>query len=190
MIKNVKAVNKRMANKIPEDDFWVFGYGSLMWNPGFSHIERAPARIYGLHRCLCMISTIYRGTPENPGLVLGLDRGGSAVGIAFKVAKKNVNHVLEYLEDREQITKAYCPHFTNAKLEDGRSVNVYTFIARHEHEQYAGPMSRQKCAGMVAKGVGDRGSSLEYLANTVEHLDQLGIKDTELHRILNLAKKI
>ena len=185
MVKKTKAVNK-----LPNGDFWVFGYGSLMWNPGFAYVERVPARIYGFHRCLCMTSTMYRGTPESPGLVLGLDRGGSTVGIAFKVAKKNVNHVLEYLEEREQITKAYCPHFAKTKLDDGRSVNAYTFVARHEHEQYIGPMSKQKCADMVSKGVGDRGSALEYLANTVNHLDQLGIKNTELHRILDLAKNL
>lgn len=190
MIKNVKAVNKIPVNKRPNGDFWVFGYGSLMWNPGFPYTERAPARIYGFHRCLCVVSTNYRGTDENPGLVLGLDRGGSAVGRAFHVAKENVNNVLEYLEEREQITKVYCPHFAKTRLNDGRIVNAYTFIARHDHAQYAGPMSRQKCAAMVAKGVGERGSSLEYLANTVEHLDQLGIKGTELHRVLEMAKKI
>ncbi len=185
MVKKTKAVNK-----LSNDDFWVFGYGSLMWNPGFAHVESAAARIYGFHRSLCMISTMYRGTPENPGLVLGLDKGGSTVGIAFKVAKKNVNHVLEYLEDREQITNAYCPHFAMATLDDGRRAKVYTFIARRDHRQYAGPMPRQKCARMVSTSAGDRGSSLEYLASTVDHLDQLNIKDTELHRILDLAKSL
>lgn len=177
------------VNNIADGDFWVFGYGSLMWNPGFPHCESMPARIYGFHRCLCMISTMYRGTPENPGLVLGLDHGGSTVGMAFKVTKKNVNKVLQYLEDREQITNAYSPHFTKAKLNDGRLVTAYTFIARRDHEQYAGPMSVQKCALMVATSIGDRGSAIEYLASTVEHLDQLGIKNTQLHRILDLAKK-
>lgn len=185
MVKNKKAINK-----FSDDEFWVFGYGSLIWNPGFTFVEKMKAKIFGFHRCLCVVSTAYRGTNENPGLVLGLDRGGSTTGIAFRVDKKHVNEVLAYLEDREQITKVYCPHFAKAHLTDGRTVRAYTFITRHEHEQYAGPMSMEKCAKMVASGVGERGSSLEYLANTVEHLEQMGIKDTDLHKVLKMAKEI
>lgn len=185
MVKNKKAVKKSSG-----DEFWVFGYGSLIWNPGFAFVEKVQAKIFGYHRCLCVASTTYRGTAENPGLVLGLDRGGSTTGMAFRVAKEHVNDVLAYLEDREQITKIYCPHFAKAHLIDGRTVRAYTFIARHDHEQYAGPMSMEKCAKMVAAGVGEKGSSLEYLANTVEHLDKMGIKDTDLHKVLKLALKI
>lgn len=172
------------------NDFWVFGYGSLMWNPGFAFVESAQARVYGYHRSLCMISTMYRGNDKNPGLVLGLDVGGSVTGRAFRVAERNVNDVLQYLEDREQITQAYTPHFLKSRLDDGRQVRAYTFVCRHDHRQYAGRLSREKCAHMVATGIGDRGSALDYLASTVEHMDELGIGDSELHKILDAAKKL
>lgn len=174
------------------DDFWVFGYGSLMWNPGFPSVEDHPAVIHGYHRSLCVISTHYRGTDAHPGLVLGLDQGGECCGRVFKVAPEDVNDTIAYLDAREQVTKVYCPQFVSAKLPSGAhggEVTAYTFVVRHEHYQYA-KLSLDEQARLVATGVGSRGSALEYLANTVEHIDALGITDTELHRVLDKALAI
>lgn len=174
----------------PLQDFWVFGYGSLMWNQGFPHVEDRPALLDGYERSLCVSSTQYRGTSETPGLVLGLDKGGSCCGRAFHIAPEHVNDTLAYLDDREQVTKVYCPHFLDVTLNDGRTVNAYTFVVRHEHEQYAGHLSINQQAQMVAQGVGQRGTALDYLANTIEHIDALGISDTHLHEVLELAQSL
>lgn len=169
-----------------DGDFWVFAYGSLMWDPGFPFAESAPGLIHGFHRCLCVLSTIYRGTPDRPGLVLGLDRGGSCAGRAFRVAPEHVNDTLSYLDEREQVTKVYCPHFVDVKLGDGRCVKGYTFVVRHQHEQYV-HLGQEEQARLVAQGVGRRGRALDYLANTIRHLDDLGIKDGPLHQVLEMA---
>lgn len=172
-----------------KSDMWIFGYGSLMWNPGFPYIEDQPGLIHGFHRCLCVQSTIYRGSPDCPGLVLGLDRGGSCRGRTFRIAAEDVNATLAYLDEREQVTKVYCPHFVNVELNDGRTVTGYTFVVRREHEQYV-HLSLEGQARLVAHGKGDRGSALDYLANTIEHIDALGIRDSQLHKVLERARDI
>lgn len=171
------------------DDFWVFGYGSLMWNPGFPYVEDAPGTVHGYHRSLCVLSTIYRGTPDNPGLVLGLDEGGTCCGRAFRIAPEHVNAAIAYLNEREQVTKVYCPHDVCVHLADGREVAGYTFVVRHAHEQYV-KLSIDEQARLVARGEGLRGSAFDYLANTVAHIDALGIRDSELHRVLEMARAI
>jgi len=171
----------------PAQDFWIFGYGSLMWNPGFPHIEDRPALLDGYRRTLCVKSTIYRGTPDKPGLVLGLDQGGSCCGRAFHVAPEHVNDTLAYLEEREQVTKVYCPHFLDVTLNDGRTVSAYAFVVRREHDQYAGDLSVEQQAHMVAQGIGYKGTALDYLTSAIDHIDALGISDPELHEVLALA---
>lgn len=178
-----------MIRPSSDKDLWIFGYGSLMWNPGFSYVEERPGLVHGFHRSLCVRSTEYRGTPGNPGLVLGLDLGGSCCGRTFRVAAKHVNQALAYLDEREQITKVYCPHFVEAQLNDGRVVSAYTFVVRREHDQYVHlPIDEQ--ARLVAHGVGDRGSAFDYLANTIEHIDELGISDPKLHDVFAKAKAL
>lgn len=176
-------------NNLPPTDsqFWVFGYGSLMWDPGFAFIESARAKIYGYHRSLCIISTHYRGTADNPGLVLGLDRGGSCTGRAFRVAPKDLQATLAYLQQREQVTMVYREFYATIKLADGRALKGYTFVARHDHHQYV-HLSLEQQARMVASGVGSTGSAFDYLANTVAHLSEHGIHDTDLHRVLARAQ--
>ncbi|HEY9080234.1 gamma-glutamylcyclotransferase [Magnetovibrio sp.] len=170
------------------DEFWVYAYGSLMWDPGFPYEEAMPGLIHGYHRSLCILSTIYRGTSEHPGLVMGLDRGGSCCGRAFRVASEHVEATVAYLDEREQVTKVYCPHFLETQLSDGRMVSAYTFVVRREHEQFAGTLSLEEQARLVAQGVGARGAAIDYLANAVEHIDALGIPDTQLHKVLKLAR--
>lgn len=173
--------------QLPED-FWVFAYGSLMWNPGFPYLEAQAGRIDGYQRSLSVLSTIYRGTPERPGLVMGLDRGGNCNGLAFRVAPEHVSDTIAYLDEREQVTKVYCPHLFDTHLGDGRWVQAYTFVVRREHEQYAGEMSLEQQARLVAQGVGNNGRAIDYLANTLAHIEELGFSDQQLVKVLELAR--
>lgn len=178
-----------MIRPDPTQDLWIFGYGSLMWNPGFPYAESVAGLVHGYHRSLCVLSTLYRGTPDNPGLVLGLDQGGSCCGQTFRVTAEHVSTTVTYLDEREQVSKVYCPRFVEVKLSDGRCVQGYTFVVRHEHEQYV-HLSTTEQARLVAHGAGARGTALDYLASTIEHIDALGIKDTPLHQVLAEAKAL
>ena len=171
------------------NDLWVFGYGSLMWRPGFDYLEAHPARIWGWHRALCVWSIHYRGTRKKPGLVLGLDRGGSCVGRVFRVAAEKTEDVKDYLYRREQITMVYCPRDVRACLLDrDRCVNAFTFVAECDHQQYARGLSPEKTAAIVAKGHGKSGSNIEYVQNTIDHLAEMGIRDRGLEDVLQRAE--
>jgi cation transport protein ChaC len=167
-------------------DLWVFGYGSLMWNPGFEFTEAHPALLRGYHRAMCVLSNHYRGSPAHPGLVLGLDRGGACRGRAFRVPAEEAVEVKKYLHDREMITGVYIPRFLPVLLPDGSRVPGYAFIVDREHPQYVSPPMEQ-AARMIRLGCGCNGSCREYLANTVRHLDDMGIRDGELHDLLRLV---
>ena len=167
-------------------DLWVFGYGSLMWNPGFDAIESAKARLHGYHRRLCIYSFRHRGTPSKPGLVLGLDRGGSCHGMAFRVAAENVRAVTENLWRREMVSGVYRPVMTQIDL-GGRRVPAGTFVADPRHRQYCAERDPAIMTELVAQGVGESGANPEYLFNTVAHLDELGLKDHVLH---DLAERV
>jgi len=171
-----------------DGDIWVFGCGSLMWQPDFPHVETRLALLRGYHRALCIYSTRYRGTPEQPGLVAGLDRGGSCRGRAYRVAANEVEGVLEYLDYREMLTGVYHPKFVPVRLDDGRRVPAYAFIARRDHEQYAGHLTHEEAARLVRQGNGSRGPSREYLENTIGQLADMGIRDSALLRILKAVR--
>ena len=168
---------------LPERDLWVFGYGSLMWRPGFSYEESRPARIFGLHRKLCLWSNKYRGTPQKPGLVLGLKAGGSCNGVAFRLNDKNRNPQLDYLYRREMVSDAYEPVVRPVHLEDNRIVNALTFISRTDHPQFAPVMPLQQTVRIIKHAHGPSGSNIDYIINTVAHLDSMGLRDPDLHRI-------
>ncbi|MBL6959295.1 MAG: gamma-glutamylcyclotransferase [Rhodospirillales bacterium] len=172
-----------------DGDTWVFAYGSLMWRPGFDYLEESPARLYGYHRGLCVYSNVYRGTPEKPGLVLGLDRGGSCLGRAFRVAAGHWQTVRDYLYAREMINDVYRPTFLKVRLEDGRRLEAYAFVARRDHVQYTGHLSPEQMLPWVLQGHGKGGSCLDYVENTIAHLDEMGIPDGPLHKVLTLAKE-
>lgn len=167
-------------------DFWVFGYGSLMWQPGFRFEEKRLARIHGAHRSLCVYSYVHRGTPERPGLVLGLDRGGSCWGTAFRVKEALRDEVIAYLRGREQVTMVYLEAVRRVALagEDGaQEVDAVCYVADRTHEQYAGRLSIGDQARIVLQGVGGSGPNPEYLDNMVRHLNELGLSDRELHEV-------
>lgn len=172
----------------PQEGIWIFGYASLMWDPGFPFLESHTALLRGYHRSLCIYSTKYRGTPKKPGLVMGLDRGGSCKGRAFLLDEVDVPKVMKYLYAREMDTGTYLPKFLPVRLNDGRKVRAYQFLVRREHEQYTGKLSFDDIVKLVCAGVGPKGSSIEYLQNTLDHLNKMGIDDGLLHKIYEKAK--
>ncbi len=167
----------------PGADLWVFAYGSLMWNPGFPFIERHVATLNGYHRRFCVASHRYRGTPETPGLVLGLDHGGSCRGIVFRIAAAEVPAALDYLWDREMTNRVYRPLFRRLRRRDGKAVEACCFVVDRQHYQYCGGLDEASVIQRIARCCGQRGPNVEYLANTVSHLDALGIPDAALRRI-------
>lgn len=161
-------------------DLWVFGYGSLMWRPGFAFVERVPALIKGAHRKLCVYSFNHRGTPERPGLVLGLDRGGSCHGIAFRVDPHRHGETIAYLREREQITFVYKEVIRPVSLHDGRVVPALCYIVDRSHQQYAAGLTREDLLRLVRQGIGKSGANPDYVRNTVAALRELDIHDSTL----------
>ena len=168
-------------------DFWVFGYGSLMWRPGFAHTETRRARLHGFRRSLCVTSHVYRGTPERPGLVLGLDRGGSCVGLAFRVPHGLREEAVSYLRDRELITGVYLERMLPVRLASGENVEAVTYVVDRSHEQYAGSLDEPTAALIVSGAVGQAGPNEEYVLNTIAHLKALGIRDRWLEEVGSLV---
>ena len=169
-------------------EFWVFGYGSLMWNPGFAYAEAAKAQLFGYHRALCIHSHHYRGTPERPGLVMGLDRGGSCVGMAFRVAKADAAGVRGYLIEREMMNYVYLEKRLRIRLADGRQAVAMTFAADPSHAQFAGHLSVEDAAKIVVGAIGTAGRNEDYVLNTVSHLREIGIRDHWLERVATLIQ--
>ena len=165
------------------DEFWVFGYGSLMWNPGFRFEEKAEARLFGFRRSLCIHSTVHRGTPEQPGLVLGLDRGGSCRGVAFRVADTDRADVMDYLRKRELVTNVYQERKLGIALSGGRQVQAVAYTVDRKHPQYAGSLSVEDAAAIVRGATGQSGPNDAYVYNTVEHLRTAGIRDLWLEAV-------
>ena len=161
---------------------WVFGYGSLLWNPGFTPAEQVVARLEGYHRSFCMWSIHHRGTEENPGLVLALDVAEGAVcdGVAFRVADHEAEEVLQALRDRELISSAYYEIFVPLVLEDGRTIEALAYVIAQDHVQYCGGLSLERQAQVIAGAVGGRGPNPEYLYNTAEHLAELSVNDPDM----------
>jgi glutathione-specific gamma-glutamylcyclotransferase len=164
-------------------ELWVFGYGSLMWRPGFDSIERVPARLKGLHRSLCVFSYVHRGTPERPGLVLGLDRGGMCRGIAYRVSAAAREETVAYLRAREQVTSVYLEAMRMIELEDAarRRVRALCYIVDRGHVQYAGRLSPAERLHYVRQGHGQSGPNREYVIEAVRALEALGYRETDLH---------
>jgi cation transport protein ChaC len=168
----------------PAPDLWIFGYGSLMWRPGFDFAERRLARLRGYHRALCVYSHVHRGTPERPGLVLGLDRGGSCRGAAFRVEAAKEQATIAYLRAREQVTSVYAERRVAIELDDGRRVSALTYIVDRSHAQYAGKLPFEAILEHVSGGVGQSGDNPAYIANTQRHLAELALRDPVLERIV------
>ena len=171
------------------EDLWVFGYGSLIWRPGFDHLERHPARLIGAHRALCVLSHVHRGTPERPGLVLGLDFGGACRGVAYRVAARQRAEVIAYLRAREQVTSVYRETLRSVTLLTGPQtrVNALVYMIDRGHKQYAGRLDLAAQLHLVRQGHGQSGQNRDYVLATVQALEGLGLYDRDLHL---LAEKL
>ena len=166
-------------------DLWIFGYGSLMWRPGFPSEEAALAIVRGYNRSFCIFSVHHRGTGPRPGLVLGLDRGGASHGMAYRIAAEHSRATLSYLRDREQVTGVYREVICNVLLLDGshRRVDAVCYVAERAHPQYAGGLDLGTQAAIIRGAYGVAGPNTEYVVNTVGRLRRLGVRDGNLERL-------
>ena len=168
-----------------DSDLWVFGYGSLMWKPGFEFLEQVPARLIGEHRALCVYSFDHRGTPEKPGLVLGLDRGGACRGVAFRVAARLRHDTIAYLRAREQTTHVYREVMRSVWLENEarQRVSALAYVVDRGHVQYAGRLSLTEQLRFVQQGHGRSGNNRDYVLSTVASIEKQGFRDAQLHQL-------
>lgn len=164
-------------------DLWVFGYGSLLWDPGFEPAETVQARLQGYHRSFCMWSIHHRGSEEEPGLVLALDDNHDAYcdGIAFRVPDATRDAVLAYLRERELISSAYLERTVDLELVDGRKIEALAYVVDRKHVQYCGGLKLEKQAEVIANAIGGRGPNTDYLFKTVAQLSSMGISDPDLN---------
>ncbi|HLZ05237.1 MAG TPA: gamma-glutamylcyclotransferase [Bradyrhizobium sp.] len=175
----------KSAKESPASDLWVFGYGSLIWRPGFDYIERVPARLVGEHRALCVYSFDHRGTPEKPGLVLGLDRGGACRGVAFRVESKLRNDTIAYLRGREQTTHVYREVMRSVWLDNDprQRISALTYVVDRGHVQYAGRLPLHDQLRIVQQGHGRSGNNRDYVLSTVKAIETEGFRDEPLHQL-------
>lgn len=172
-------------------DLWIFGYGSLIWDPGFDWDERVIARARGWRRSFCMWSIHHRGTPERPGLVLALDAQPGAVceGVAFRVPPDRAEATRAYLRARELVSSAYLETEVPVDLIHGARVTALTFVVDRSHPQYCGDLTPERQADVIARASGGRGPNPDYLWNTQEHLAALGIGDPDLDRLADAVRQ-
>ena len=177
-----------LAKRPENGDVWVFGYGSLIWNPAFDYVEKRVALIRGWHRRFCLWLRGGRATPDIPGLMLALDRGGSCRGVAFRINARKVEEELLILWRREMLAGSYEARWLDAKSCDG-PIKVVTFVANRRNSRFTNLLSDEEVAERIAVARGPLGSCAEYLLNTVEHLEALGFRDQSLERIRTLVER-
>jgi cation transport protein ChaC len=181
---------RTLAPLTPEAPLWVFGYGSLIWKPEFDFDERVPARIFGLHRRLCLRSVRYRGTEDCPGLVAGLDRGGSCAGVLYRLARRARGAQFARLWEREMFLGSYAAHWLAAqRLDGGGSVRALAFVVRREAGNYCGNLPQADVLQALRSACGIYGSSLDYLRHTVAALRAEGLRDRQLEQLLAQAER-
>ena len=163
---------------------WVFGYGSLIWNPGFTFLRSQKALLHGAHRSLSIYSHRHRGTPQQPGLVFGLSRGGSCLGVAFEIDAARWPQIFDYLQEREQDRGVYREAWRSVTLADGTSVRALAYLVNEQHVQFAGRLDLGEQIRLIRRSTGESGRNTEYVRNTAEHLLALGIHDKALMQIV------
>jgi len=178
------SLDRTLAQWDRESDLWLFGYGSLIWNPGLPTVESVRARVHGYHRGLYLWSRVNRGTPEQPGLVLALDRGGSCTGVAFRLAANGVMPHLEALWRREMAMGSYRPAWLPCTLDDGRRVAALAFVMRRDVPAYTGKLADDTVRTVFGCATGRYGTTLDYVRRTVEALRASGIPDRTLEQLL------
>ncbi|WP_112321204.1 gamma-glutamylcyclotransferase [Oceanibium sediminis] len=182
-----------LAEVDPGKGFWVFAYGSLMWNPGFTVESRTLAHLPGYRRSFCMSSIVYRGTPEAPGLVLALDRaeGEGCSGVAYRVAPECGEEALAYLRERELVSSAYREVLAEVHLDDdGSHRTALAYVMDRDHAQYCGTLSADEQAEIIARAAGPAGSNREYLMNTAQALHRLGLEDAALFDLVERVRRL
>jgi cation transport protein ChaC len=173
-------IESRRVKPKPGDELRVFGYGSLMWRPDFPYIDIVPAALHGYHRAFCIRSTHYRGTREKPGLVLGR---------MFRVKPEHAEETANALHARELVTGVYEPRWLKLRLENGRIATALGYVADRKHPQYAGKLDVDEIARRIRGAIGLSGSNVDYLRNTVLHLEEMGIHEGSLHRVLRQVEQ-
>jgi cation transport protein ChaC len=176
-----------VATVTEADDHWVFGYGSLMWRPGFPYLERAAATLHGRRRAFCIYSVHHRGTPKRRGLVLGLAAGGATRGMAYRIAEGDWLETYAYLREREQPTETYVEARLAVRLGDGRRVEALSFLSDRAHPQWAGSLPLERQAELIGGATGLSGRNVDYLADLVEHLREAGIRDRAMEKLLAMV---
>jgi cation transport protein ChaC len=166
------------------EQHWVFGYGSLMWRPGFAFVERSSAILHGRRRAFCIYSVHHRGTPERPGLVLGLAPGGSVRGVAYRIAPHDWPKVRAYLQEREQPTETYVEAKVRLRLIGRGAVLAVTYLSDTRHPQWAGALTLEVQARLIAGARGLSGANIDYLRDLVAHLRAEGLRDPGMARLL------
>lgn len=170
-------------------DTWLFTYGSLMWSPSFEFEERHMAKLFGWHRAMCILSHIYRGTPEKPGLVLGLDRGGQCTGRAYRIAENRWEETKRQLDKRELVNDVYNARWLQIHLPDGGKVKAYAYVAARNNPQYwSGPLL--ETARLIRGAKGLNGTSYDYLKNTINDLFANGVQDHSLNSIIQKVESL
>lgn len=182
-----EASKRAILDAIGDDEIWLFGYGSLMWNPCIHFVDRQPALLRGYHRSFCLRSPTGRGTPERPGLMLALKPGGSCRGVAFRIEPALAEQEFDIVWNREMVSGAYRARLLAINTPHGRR-RAATFVVNREHPRYAPDVPPTEAAEMIAGAAGWLGSCAEYLSSTVEHLDQLGIDDGAMHDLLRRVR--
>lgn len=178
---------RALEGRSPGEDVWVFAYGSLIWNPAFHFVEHRLGRIFGYHRRFCLWTYLGRGTLDCPGLMLGLDRGGSCQGLFYRIEAGAVEEELTLIWRREMITAAYVPTWIEGRTAAG-SVRALTFTINRLHQRYAGKLDEAAVVGALATAAGPIGRCCDYLFNTHDHLRDLQIHDPQLTRICRLVR--
>lgn len=181
-------LEQTLAEHDEKDDLYVFGYGSLIWNPAFHYVSQLPATLHGWHRRFCLKLYVGRGTPETPGLMLALDHGGACKGVAFRIAAAEVPAELGILWRREMFGGSYNARWVNLKTAEGVK-RAITFVCNRKHPRYIPEIADAETARLIATGCGDLGTCREYLENTVQHLAALGMRDSGLERIVRALPK-
>lgn len=177
-----RASKVAILTELGDEPVWLFGYGSLMWNPCIHYLDRQPALLRGYHRSFCLLTPTGRGTPERPGLMLALKPGGSCRGIAYRIDPRLADDELEIVWNREMVSGAYQPRLLSIDTPNGRFRSA-TFVANRQHPRYAPDVPPERAAAMIAGAAGWLGSCADYLYSTVEHLDRLGINDGAMHQL-------
>lgn len=173
----------------PKGSVWLFGYGSLIWNPAIEYAEKRPATVHGLHRRFCLQTYLGRGSRERPGLVLALDRGGRCRGVVFRISPEQAESELDIVWRREMISHAYRPRWLTAVTPEG-PVKAIGFVINRGHERYTGALPDEAVAETIAHAAGFLGPCCDYLFNTVEHLEELGMPDAGLARLAHRVREI